>query len=72
MHVLFFCLPGKVSEEYDATFEGRFYRDAKMGAEEMKQNDRIEQDAKQTAFALFEQTGSINYYLFYRELNKTE
>ena len=25
-----------------------------------------------TAFALFEQTGSINYYLFYRELNKTE
>lgn len=62
MHVLFFCLPGKVSEEYDA----------KMGAEEMKQNNRIEQDAKQTAFALFEQTGSINYYLFYRELNKTE
>lgn len=44
----------------------------RWGAEEMKQNDRIEQDAKQTAFALFEQTGSINYYLFYRELNKTE
>lgn len=38
----------------------------------MKQNDGTMQDAKQTAFALFEKTGSINYYLFYRELGKTE
>lgn len=38
----------------------------------MKQDDRMENDAKQAAFALFEKTGSINYYLFYRELGKTE
>lgn len=38
----------------------------------MKQNDLMKNDAKQTAFALFEKTGSINYYLFYRELEKTE
>lgn len=38
----------------------------------MKHSDGAKQDAKQTAFALFEKTGSINYYLFYRELGKTE
>ena len=43
-----------------------------MEAKEMRQNDPMENDAKQTAFALFEKTGSINYYLFYRELGKTE
>lgn len=31
-----------------------------------------EKDAKMTAFELFEKTGSISYYLFYRELQKGE
>lgn len=38
----------------------------------MKQSDIMMKDAKQTAFALFQETGCINYYLFYRELGKNE
>lgn len=31
-----------------------------------------DKDAKIAAFELFEKTGSINYYLFYRELQKED
>ncbi len=36
----------------------------------MKQSDLT--NATSAAFELFEKTGSINYYLFYKELKKQE